>query len=125
MRTSLTMTRKGEFTVVTKGRHPCGMSNPLKMKYEVKVQCSVLLDDRGFLFDQITIARFFDSIVDTDKSCENFAISCSRQLFRNLQHENPDCEIEMMRLTLSPYPFLAEMCFEYEKDFPKEILRDD
>lgn len=115
MRTSLTMKRTGDFTVQTSGNNPCGITNPLALKYEVSIECSVELDKRGFIFDQMTVTKFFAEIKLTDLSCEQFAIQCSRKLFSTIKKENPDCQINRMTLSLSPHPFAATMTFLYEQ----------
>ena len=117
-RGTLTMKRKGDFTVTTYGKNHCGTTEKLDIKYELTVECSVSLDDRGFLFDQVNVDKFFKQIRMTKLSCEQFSIQCARKLWRLIKDENAGCEIHDMKLTLSPAPFAASMefCYNSKRD---------
>jgi hypothetical protein len=112
---TLTMDREGEFKVEVLGDTHCGIQNPLTIKYHVRVECSVRLDDRGFLFDQLTVDQFFKKHKSTKLSCEKFAMSCARRLWKVIHEENPSCEIREMMVSLSPAPHLAKMTFRYRE----------
>jgi hypothetical protein len=123
----LTMKRAGEFAVQLYGDNHCGVqaaTKPMKVdnkwvsalpiKYEMECECKATLDARGFLFDQINVDNFFQSIKMTKLSCEQFAIDCARKLWRMILKENPDCSIIAMKLSLSPAPHAASMTFSFD-----------
>ena len=112
------MRRKGDFTVTTYGDNHCGTTEKLNIKYELIVECSVSLDERGFLFDQINVDKFFKQIRMTKLSCEHFSIQCARKLWRLIKNENRSCQIQDMKLLLSPAPFAASMefCYNSKRD---------
>lgn len=106
---SLKMVRSGEFDIHTYGENHCGVSEEFKIRYHLTCECSPLLDHRGFLFDQINIQQYFESIKRTQLSCERLTVVCLNQLLEHILTENPKCQIKRMELTLSPEPFLASM----------------
>lgn len=106
---SLKMVRSGEFDIHTYGDNHCGTADEFKIRYHLICECSPLLDHRGFLFDQLNIQAYFESIKRTQLSCERLTVVCLEQLLEHILTENPTCEIRRMELTLSPEPFLASM----------------
>lgn len=106
---SLKMVRSGEFDIHTYGDNHCGTAEEFKIRYHLTCECSPLLDHRGFLFDQINIQQYFESIKRTQLSCERLTVVCLNQLLEHILTENPKCQIKRMELTLSPEPFLASM----------------
>jgi hypothetical protein len=115
---TLTMNREGLFSIRATGPNHCGTQELLGLRYSVKVECAATVDARGFLFDQINIDSFFQKIKATQLSCEQFAIDCSRKLWKTIMKENPDCIIRRLEVTLSPEPFAASMtfCFDRARD---------
>ena len=106
---SLDMVRSGEFTIQTYGNSHCGTSDKFMIRYHLKCSCTPLLDHRGFLFDQLNIQQFFESIKRTQLSCERLTVVCLEQLLEHILTENPTCQILKAELTLSPEPYLASM----------------
>ncbi len=113
---SLKMVRSGEFDIHTYGDNHCGTSDEFKVRYHLTCECSPLLDHRGFLFDQINIQQYFESIKRTQLSCERLTVVCLNQLLEHILTENPTCQIRKMELTLSPEPFLASMTHSIDSD---------
>lgn len=108
---ALTMRRSGSFALRALGPNHCGVDAQLTVEYEVFIRCSPRLDSRGFLFDQLTVAHFFETIGSSTLSCEQLAEDCARRLIDRIHQENPDCEIHTLRVRLSPAPFAASMEF--------------
>jgi hypothetical protein len=112
----LEMVRSGEFNISTYGDNHCGTADHFKVRYHLKCSCTSRLDKRGFLFDQLNIQSYFESIKRTQLSCERLTVVCLEQLLEHILSENPTCEIHKMELTLSPEPFLASMTHSLESD---------
>ena len=111
---TLTMDRKGKFQVYAYGPNHCGVDNWLAIQYRVICECTPdSLDKRGFLFDQINVDKFFQSIGRTKRSCESLCISCVKDLIKEIKKENPGCHINRMKLMLSPAPHLASMTYSW------------
>lgn len=106
---TLDMVRSGEFSIKTYGKNHCGTSHSFNIRYHLKCSCSSKLDHRGFLFDQLNIQSFFESIGRTQLSCERLTQVCQQQLLEHILLENPTCQIYRIELTLAPEPFLASM----------------
>ena len=116
-KSQFTIKRSGQFRVSTFGPNHCGTLASLELKYTLEVTCDVSnLDERGFLFDQTRIDEFFKRQSHTELSCEQYALKLSRDLFKQIRAENPKCDPNKLRLTLSPAPFAAELTFEWEKE---------
>jgi hypothetical protein len=108
-----TLTRKGEFTLRTHGQYHCGTLPVMKCRYTFVVQCTGL-DQRGFLFDQTGVQRFFDGVKTSSLSCERFTQASLDHLVRRALAENDRLQIQSANLTLSPEPFLAELTSAWE-----------
>lgn len=111
---TMEMMRGGDFDLHTYGDSHCGTAEEFKVRYNLKCLCSPVLDSRGFLFDQLNIQSFFESIQKTSLSCEQLTIVCLEQLLDHILAENPTCQIHTMELTLSPAPYLASMKHTWE-----------
>ena len=109
----LTMDRQGEFRIHAFGPSHCGVVEDLAIKYRMVCQCQPKLDKRGFLFDQINVDNFFQSIKRSKLSCERLTVRCVRQLVKAIKLENPGCLINKVGLTLSPAPFMASMTYAW------------
>lgn len=109
------MDREGEFRIRAEGPNHCGVDTNLLIKYQMKCLCTSKLDKRGFLFDQINVDRYFQSIKRSKRSCEKLTQMCLNDLRKMIMEENPVCEILKMELTLSPAPHKASMTFTWEK----------
>jgi len=109
------MDRRGQFNVETYGKNHCGIVRHLDIQYRMLCQCTTKLDGRGFLFDQINVDNYFQSIHKTSLSCERLTMRCVRDLLKSIRLENPGCSINRMKLTLSPAPFLASMTYHWHK----------
>lgn len=109
-----TLHRQGEFTLMTFGLNHCGTKARIQVKYDLRVTCTVdSLDNRGFLFDQVAIAGWFDKGHKSDLSCEQFTLHCGRELYKLILRQNGGCHITHFALCLSPEPFVADLTFEY------------
>lgn len=118
---TLEMDRSGEFDIKTYGNNHCGTDDAFKIRYHLKCLCSSKLDQRGFLFDQLNIQQFFESIQKTSLSCEQLTEVCLEQLLEHIMVENPGCQIFRMELALSPAPYMASMVHAWENpDNPLE-----
>jgi hypothetical protein len=112
---TFTMNRRGEFRIETFGDSHCGTLKDLGVQYEAKIQCTTKLDGRGFLFDQINIDNFFQTIKRTSLSCERLCEDCANKLAALIQKDNPQCEVLSLELTLSPQPYAASMTLAWSK----------
>lgn len=112
----LRLVRGGEFGIQTYGDNHCGTTDAFKIRYHLTCECGNKLDNRGFLFDQINIQNFFESIGRTQLSCELLTIKCLEQLLGHILAENPTCQIYKMELTLSPEPFAASLTHSWSND---------
>lgn len=109
VKSTMTINRSGQFHIETFGQNHCGTSDQFDVRYHINVVASQQLDQRGFLFDQLNIQSFFDSIEKTELSCEQLTQACLTQLVSHILVENPTCQIYRMTLTLSPAPYAASM----------------
>lgn len=117
---TLTMNREGQFAILATGPNHCGVDENLVIKYHMICECTSKLDGRGFLFDQVNVDNYFQTLKSSTLSCEQLTIKCARKLLKLIKEENPICSIRKMRLTLSPQPFKASMTFDWEtEDEPK------
>ena len=114
MISTFTIKRTGEFTVHTvPGTPHCGTKPVLKIQYSFVCRClGTSLDSRGFLFDQVNVDKYFQSIRACDISCERLAMRCTRDLLRMILKENKVANIRHVSLTLSPEPFAAGVTYE-------------
>lgn len=109
-----TLNRTGAFLISTFGDTHCGTVENLQVYYDFKTTVSAdSIDARGFLFDQMNVKRFFDSLKSTSLSCELLTLSCARQLLKLIRTENTELKVFNMSLTLRPAPFEAGMTFEW------------
>lgn len=113
---TLTMNRQGEFKIFTYGDSHCGiMTNQfLPVKYHMVCECEKVLDERGFLFEQVNVDRFFQSLKRTRLSCEKLTIACTKRLVTLIRKDNPFAQVRSIKLTLSPHPFMASMTYSVE-----------
>lgn len=107
------MVRDGEFKIYAYGNNHCGVDRNLKIKYHMVCLCSPKLDRRGFLFDQLNVQNYFDSIKRSRLSCEKLVKQSCKQLLDRILVENPQCQIYKMELTLSPAPHMASMTYTW------------
>lgn len=105
---TLTLCRSGAFILAVNGQNHCGLHSGdqrVLCEYSLVVECAAsTLDARGFLFEQTTIQKYFDSLDSTKHSCEVLSIKCAEQIARNIKRENPKCRILGMKLEISPKP---------------------
>ncbi len=114
-KTTLTLHREGTFTVRNIGQHWCGTTEIQDIRYTVDVVCDTSLDDRGFLFDQLTVATFFAKTTTCADSCERFTILIARALYILIKSDNRGCQVKSLKLTLSPAPYAASMTLTYSE----------
>lgn len=113
-KTCLTMIRHGDFRAVIKGYTHCGrdMGNAsVRFQYYVVVECVPIVDQRGFLFDQVAIDHVFQRVRETELSCENLAMDCFREVLAAIQQENPTIIIRKMKIDISAEPHPATMTY--------------
>lgn len=114
---SLTIERTGNFTVKTLGDVHCGTPTPsgyLRINYDFICKMNPdSLDERGFLFDQIGIDKFLNTIKSTPLSCERLCMDISRKLYAKIKRENPKADLSQIKLTLSPEPHAAKVIFDW------------
>jgi hypothetical protein len=120
---TLTMNRQGEFQVKTFGNNHCGLAKVLDIKYHMICVCTTDLDRRGFLFDQVNVDNYFKSIRQTELSCEQLVLNCSKNLILMILEENPEVKVRSIDLTLSPAPFLASMTHGWKNITKASIMR--
>ena len=112
----LIMNRQGDFKILTTGDSHCGTltNEHLPVKYQLICECENILDNRGFLFEQVSVDKFFKNMKRTTLSCEKLTISCCKKLVTLIRRDNPICRIRSIKLTLSPYPYQASMTYSVE-----------
>lgn len=111
---TLTLRREGKFWMTASGPNHCGSypdGQELQIDYLLLVECQASLDQRGFLFDQLSVKEYFESINRSTLSCEKLVMRCARDLVKMILKENPDCKLNSVHLTLSPDPFEASMSY--------------
>lgn len=114
---TLTLRREGEFTIKTvPGTPHCGVGEWIDVRYRFVVLCEPSLDDRGFLFDQLSVQAYFDKKKECRSSCEKVAMRSLRDLLSLIRRENPKCRIIRASLVLTPYPFQAEVQVDWRAD---------
>lgn len=113
MSKTLTMNRKGDFNILTTGDSHCGtLTNQfLPVKYQMTCVCESIVDERGFLFEQVNIDNFFKKMKRTSLSCERLTMRCVKRLVMLIRKDNPICRIRSIELTLSPFPYAASMTY--------------
>lgn len=111
---SLTLRRRGEFTIEALGDNHCGVNDFQNIRYEVEVICSTRLDSRGFLFEQRNVDAFFQTIRSTSASCEALTKECAKKLRNLILDENPACEVKSIAVNLCPAPYAADMTFTWK-----------
>lgn len=128
---TLTLRRRGQFTLETDGDYHCGLDENQKIKYMVTVVCKAepSLDERDFLFEQRLIDEFFQDlshIGPLDASCERLSMNCAEGLLAKIKHENPDCKVLSIEVELSAKPYMASMTFWWHSKKPlrKKKSRD-
>lgn len=111
---TMTIRRSGQITVDTMAGTPhCGTKDKLDIMYEVECRCtSDSIDTNGFLFDQINIDKYFQTIEAVSISCERLTLKTARDLLKMVKAENPHCTILQLKVTLSPEPFMASITLE-------------
>lgn len=129
MHSHFTIKRRGEFRIRVHGPNHCGTvaeGEELAMKYKLTVVCEEeSLDDRGFLFDQMGVQRYFEERHGmTSLSCEKFARDASKHLLAHIRKENPECRIAGYALALSPAPYVAELTYSWERERISEPARE-
>jgi hypothetical protein len=110
---TLTMNRQGEFKIHTIGDSHCGTftDQDLPVKYHMICVCETTTDERGFLFEQVGVDQFFQSIKWTKMSCERLTMSCAEKILTLIHKDNPKCKVRSIELTLSPFPYAASMTY--------------
>ncbi len=118
----ITMRRNGEFRVLATGPSHCGITEDLTIRYDMTAECGPKLDRRGFLFDQVNVDNYFQSIKRTTRSCERLTQFCLNSLKEIILRENPDCQIFRLSLTLTPAPYKAAMTYSWtSKNAPPKV----
>jgi hypothetical protein len=136
---TITITRRGEVNWRVTGLHHCGPSDQVRseavwrranqdywmpgqlhrpyipVRYVVVVVCAPRLDERGFLFDQVTMADYMAKLADqeTDLSCERLCDRAATTILEKLKTDAPACRVRSLTMTLSPAPHVAEVTAQY------------
>lgn len=123
---TLTLRRRGQFTLETYGDNHCGLDENQKIKYMVTVVCKAepSLDDRDYLFEQRSIDEFFmdlSHIGAIDSSCERLAINSAHGLLAKIKHENPRCKVLSIEVELSAKPYAASMTYMWISKRPIKV----
>jgi hypothetical protein len=113
-RETLTLQRRGDFQIRTRGENHCGIFEAQHVKYDVKVVCTSKLDGRGFLFEQRNVDAFFQGIKRTSLSCELLTKKSTKRLVNMIMEENPSCELKSITVQLCPAPYAADMTYHVE-----------
>lgn len=104
----LTINKSGQFVVKTFGPNHCGTQPVQSIRFSVRIKADGAdLDARGFLFDQLEIQTYFDSIHRTSLSCERLAEASIASLRRLVTRENSRLHVEYVYVSLSPDPYTA------------------
>lgn len=119
----LTMEREGEFKIFTLGDSHCGTLHHqmLPVRYSMTAVCTCELDERGFLFDQVGVDNYFQSLKRTRLSCERLTIACAHKLLQRIRKEDPGCKVLSFKLVLSPWPFKARMTYLVNDDHFQDV----
>lgn len=116
-RGTLTLRRSGSFSFETSGPVCCGTESPLALEYLVEVECGINLDDRGFLFDQLPIHKYFQRISHVEISCELLALKCARDIHAMILQNHSGCQIRDFKLSLkSPVGAAAFVTFHFNEE---------
>ncbi len=130
---TLTLRREGTFYQLVSGDNHCGARAALvrvewssenqqvvrshtggpaiKIQYNLTVACGPVLDQRGFLFDQAMVDRWFmvQGLKVSSLSCEARTIQLGNALMDKLASDTPHCDLRGLTLQLSPAPHKASL----------------
>lgn len=123
---TLTLRRRGQFTLETYGENHCGLDKNQKIKYMVTVVCKAepSLDERDFLFEQRSIDEFFQDLSHigaVDSSCERLAINCTHGILAKIKDENSKCKVLSIEVELSAKPYAASMTHMWTSKRPIKV----
>ena len=107
-----TQRANGQFTVEVEGDYHCGPNHdtPKTFAFEVELTyCDECLDERGFLLDNLTFQRYFDSIQVTDLSCERLVRKCAEYFCKLAGERFFRCVVAIWAI-----PNAAKIVFEVE-----------
>ena len=78
----------------------------IPINWELRCAMAEVLDERGFLFDQIGVRDWFDArgAAGTLESCERVVVSTARDFLAKVGRDDPHCIIRGMTLVFSPAP---------------------
>ena len=115
----ITIHREGEFTIVRLPESPCGreqagMRIPIRYSANISIDKDDL-DDRGFIIDQIDIAKYFDRITESGLSCEQLAMKAATDL-ADLVRGPKRKRILWVSVNLSPEPFGASIWYHHDEE---------
>lgn len=97
---ALTLRRGGEFEFTTSGPNHCSTEERIRLEYLVEAECAINLDSRGFLFDQLKVGAYFDSIKHVNVSCEELAMQAARDVWEIIMNDHSGCKIYDFKLSL-------------------------
>lgn len=110
IKSALTMVRGGIFHLAAFGGR-----TDLDVKYNTIIKCGAATDRRGFLFDQVMVDNYFQSLKRTDLSCEQFTMQCANELAARIREENPKVDVRSFELTLTPAPFASSITYAWKR----------
>jgi hypothetical protein len=108
MRTKYEMLRGGTVMFRVWGPDHCGPGTEkdglVKLRWEVKFQATGALDEKGFLIDNLFIARWMEARAKrgSDLSCELLADELERGLKAAMKEAEPSLQLLTFELMLSP-----------------------
>lgn len=137
---TLTLRREGQFYQLVGGEYHCGAPAALVrvswvesnqsvvrdakggpailVEYSLTVACGPTLDQRGFLFDQAQVDRWFmrQGLRVSSLSCEATTILLANSLMDKLAKDAPHCDLRGVTLQLSPAPHSASVSAHYVRE---------
>ena len=89
----------------------------IPVKYKCWVTCEPKLDDRGFLFDQLSMDDWIGKYVNSfsgSLSCEVLAQRLVSEVLTSIASNSPECKVKKVVLELSPAPHSAAITVEWK-----------
>jgi hypothetical protein len=113
-RDTLTLNRTGQFAFTVVGDKHCGMAQEGTVQqadYRVTTKCRPILDDKGYLFEQLAVHQYFEKIKRVSSTCEKLVMRIADELVDVIMRENPSCEIIWIEVEIKAAPYAASMTY--------------
>lgn len=88
-----------EICEITNGQMACTMTYSWHVRIKDHRR---VLDDRGFLFEQVHITGLLESLPSTELSCERLTKAAHCYVIASVQEENPNLQVIWSEFSLSP-----------------------